>query len=245
MLPPKNPPKVSFELTDAVRSYAQSLQMKLSGLKPSGDSDGLPATETATFSQSIFSDSESEPPMTTETSLHSSLLSDDALDIVASATENASSSTPTKDNIAEGEDASLDTPQLNQGSSQFFAAQRPQSRKRNVPSQPVSRSVSRAASGGSTSSDSGAKAALLAAENIRRQELHSYALQIKKEELAVKQKQREFWNIALQKLQADKVCVCFLFLPLIIPLMCIHRLRSPMWQTLQALRKLSMDNYSM
>lgn len=207
LLPPKNPPKVSFELTDAVRSYAQSLQMKLSGLKPSGDSDELPTTETATLSQSIFSSSKSEPPLTTETNMCSSLLSDDSLDIVVSASENASSSTPTFESIPEGEDTSLDTPQLNQGSSQFFGTQKSQPRKRNVDIQPVSRSVSRAASGGSTSSDSGSKAALLVAENIRRQELHSIALKIKAEELAIKQKQREFWNIALRKLQADKVCV--------------------------------------
>lgn len=42
-LPPVKPPKVPFEITEAVRAYADSINVKLTGLKSFGDSDSTVA----------------------------------------------------------------------------------------------------------------------------------------------------------------------------------------------------------
>lgn len=44
-LPPKDPPKVCFVMTDAVRAYAANMTLKLHGLSSVGDSDPKPPSE--------------------------------------------------------------------------------------------------------------------------------------------------------------------------------------------------------
>lgn len=297
LLPPTKPPKVSFELSEAVKDYATSLQVKLTGFQPM-DSDAPVMTEDTTQSQNVYDDVNAaksqnvfddvntaqsqnvfddvdtaqshdddvnnatptprsvEPELLSptsspwrvitsiassspvaSTSLGSSALtksttvlstsavaSNSAHDIsLNSAHELASDSThefASNSALEFPSDSALEFPSSSntsrpvdttsiRSSTQFFATQKQRSqrsqRKRNM-DEPVSQlSGSSNSSGVPRDKYYESKAELLAGENRRRDEWHVLCVDLKKEELAIKKKQAQLWDVALAALQQNKV----------------------------------------
>lgn len=152
-LPPKDPPKVCFTMTDAVRDYAASMTLKLNGMPSVGDSDPVP------------------PPANPESSLQLSPMPQSSQSVFAKS-----------------------------GDAQFFPTntQRAHSKKK------------RAGNEYAVSAYGSEKSTLLTNENKRREELHVIDVQLKQQELLIKQEELKlkqkinlFWDLAIEKMSGS------------------------------------------
>lgn len=186
-LPPQIPPKVSFELSDAVKEYAAQVQLKLAGLEPIADSDAaLAQIASAKCDTGEFLQSE---PLPEETILPSKP------DITCVANNNVARRMSMLNEDQQTVSTATDVPSatltsvknLFPPSAQFFATQKQRKRKREAETdcETVRKKLCEQ------------KINLIANEENRRSELHIICVEIKKKELAIKAKQAEFWELAV------------------------------------------------
>lgn len=192
-LPPRKPPSVSFDLTEVVKKYAVSLQVKLAGLAPVGNDnvslpvDEMPSTPKTTLN--LFDDEMESSSLSTP--IHTVA----AVATAASSNHEISMSTTTL--------STSTTSALPSSSSQMFATQRQRRRKRNTDGVETWHSNSNSSNSlfSAASSNNSAtemyfekKSQLLADENQRRDEWHKRCMDIKNGELVMKKKQTAFWS---------------------------------------------------
>lgn len=213
-LPPKDPPKVSFELTPTVREFAAVIAIKLSGLPACADSDGPtspqsfipPPSSYESLGSPIMAEEENDTTEVPE-EINESAAEFNALgDTISQATEDAAettdsgmstsvASTLTSKPGTSKSTSARSTPTLTpkpSSSKQFFAT---------IPQQERKRQRDR------SSHYYDEKAALVGKESERREELHTLEMKIKEEELATKQQITAFWKVATEKLSSNVISI--------------------------------------
>lgn len=210
-LPPNKPPSISFELSDVVKKYAVSLQVKLAGLAPidsdnvSCPADDTPSTPTTSQTLNVF-DNEGAEAAAIDSS-HDGMGSFDSEAMTTMATT-TTASTPKPTSTSTSTTSALSFPF---SSSQMFATQSQRRRRRNTEGIDSWNTNSNSSNSRANSANSSAqnylenKSQLLADENQGRNEWHKKCMDVKNEELAMKKKQSEIWSIILNDLKSKKV----------------------------------------